>query len=272
MTLTRTLEQIRTVLPALEGRWEALQGGRTNRVWRVGTRVVKVYARSVASPLFPNDSAAEAKALLHFSPMGFAPNLIAQGKGWVVYDHVPGKAWQSGSAEVAVFLGRLHQAKPPPEGCRHLAGGSIALQAQAASLARITCLTVPAPSVPAIAPVAACPLHGDPVPGNIIRKPDGSLCLIDWQCPAMGDPAEDLAVFLSPAMQLVYRGVPLSRAEVGAFLNAYPDQAAVRRYLALKPLYHFRMAAHCLWRAARGARGYEQAARLELSQMQTDPC
>ena len=36
--------------------------------------------------------------------------------------------------------------------------------------------------------------------------------LIDWQCPALGDPAEDIACFLSPAMQVIYGAGPLDAA------------------------------------------------------------
>lgn len=271
MTTARTLDRIRTALPEMDGPWVPLCGGRTNRVWRVGGHVVKVYAPDAESPLFPNDPSAEARALAHFAPHGLAPRLFAQGAGWVAYDHVPGQCWRSGSADVAVFLGRLHRVAPPAQGFRLLTGGSAALKAQATRLAAVAGLSVRVPEVPLIAPVAPCPLHGDAVPGNIIQGPDGGLCLIDWQCPAIGDPAEDLAIFLSPAMQHIYRGAPLGRAEEEAFLNAYPDQAATDRYLALKPLYHLRMAAHCLWRAARGAPDYAQAARLELSRIADTP-
>jgi hypothetical protein len=271
MTMATTLDRMKAVLPGPQAPWIPLSGGRTNRVWRVGARVVKVYAPDADSPLFPNDPEAEARALVHFGPMGLAPRLVARGDGWVAYDHVPGQCWRSGPEDVARLLARLHQSKAPAEGFRPLAGGSAALQAQVCRLVGLACPGVPMPKVALVAPAAACPLHGDAVPGNIIRKPDGGLCLIDWQCPAIGDPAEDLAVFLSPAMQQIYRGVPLSAAEVDAFLNAYPDPATADRYLALKPLFHLRMAAHCLWRAARGAEGYEQAARLELSQIGAAP-
>ena len=56
-TLRRTIE---TALPCLVGiDWLPLTGGRTNHLWRVGDQVVKVFDGSQASPLFPNDDAAE---------------------------------------------------------------------------------------------------------------------------------------------------------------------------------------------------------------------
>ena len=105
-------------------------------------------------------------------------------------------------------------------------------------------------------------VHGDPVPGNIVTGP-GRAALIDWQCPALGDPAADLAIFASPAMQQVYRGAPLSEAESAAFLAAYPDEETVARYRALRPWYHWRMAAYCLFRAERGRAGYAAGLTLE---------
>ena len=97
----------------------------------------------------------------------------------------------------------------------------------------------------------ACLLHGDPVPANIIAGAR-SLRLIDWQCPAIGDPCEDLAVFLSPAMQMTYRGSKLGTRETSEFLSAYPDPGIIARYRQLAPWYHWRMAAYCLWQAANG--------------------
>ena len=101
------------------------------------------------------------------------------------------------------------------------------------------------------------------MPGNIIATPNGPV-LIDWQCPARGDPAEDLATFLSPAMHWLYRGKLPDEAERAQFLDAYPDPVVVDRYLRLAPLFRWRMAAHCLWKAERGAADYATALKLEL--------
>lgn len=105
-------------------------------------------------------------------------------------------------------------------------------------------------------------VHGDPVPGNIVVS-NRRIILIDWQCPVLGDPAEDLAIFLSPAMQFLYRGSPLADAERQVFLHAYPDRATVARFLALEPWFHWRMAAYCLWQAGRGRSEYARAFELE---------
>lgn len=110
-------------------------------------------------------------------------------------------------------------------------------------------------------------LHGDPVPGNMVASPRG-LILIDWQCPAIGDPASDLAIFLSPAMQTLYRSAPLTPCDAKRFLTAYGDEATVFRYLHRAPLYHYRIAAHCLWRAHLGHEGYGSAAAAEFAYLE----
>ena len=71
-------------LPALRDQpWLPLAGGRTNRLWRVGQAVIKAYDPAAASPLFPNDPAAEARALAQLGPIGLAPDLIGAGDGWL---------------------------------------------------------------------------------------------------------------------------------------------------------------------------------------------
>ncbi|MDX5401220.1 MAG: phosphotransferase, partial [Rhodobacterales bacterium] len=98
------------------------------------------------------------------------------------------------------------------------------------------------------------PLHGDPVPGNLIcDQPRDLPVLVDWQCPMLGDPALDLALFLSPAMQQVGRASVLSPEEKQRFLDAYDDRATTERLAALQPFLHWRMAAYCLWKTTRPA-------------------
>jgi aminoglycoside phosphotransferase (APT) family kinase protein len=259
---------VRTVLdqlPALRGLpWLALAGGRTNRLWRVGQTVVKAYDPAAATPLFPNDAGAELRALALLGPRGLAPRLIGAGDGWLAYAHIDGQAWQSGPATVAQMLARLHE--EPGSGFRAVPSGSAAILEQARAIAA-ACRTAlpPAPRDPHIAPVAVPRLiHGDAVAGNLIDGPQG-VTLIDWQCPGLGDATEDLALFLSPAMQWLYRGRVLSDQEVAAFLAAYPDSAVKTRYRHLRPLYRWRMAAHCLWKAERGARDYGRAMALETA-------
>ena len=70
-----------------------LSGGRTNRVWRAGARVIKLYS-GPATPLFGNSVEDEWRCLNHLSGTGLAPEPItrmdtAHGP-LVIYAHVEG--------------------------------------------------------------------------------------------------------------------------------------------------------------------------------------
>ncbi len=266
MTLTALLppETLRD-LRAQDSGWTAgpqvaLSGGRTNHVWRFGNRVVKHYRPESATPLFPNDPAAEVRALRRFAPEGLAPAVRAVSGDWLVIDHIPGAVWgqtaDQDPAPVAHVLGRLHRLGIS-DGFRALPNGTAALRADALRVAAALPLP-PLPDVPDVPPTAPCPVHADAVPGNILLSPEGPV-LIDWQCPGTGDPAEDLATFLSPAMQWLYTGRVLTAYQRARFLNAYPDGRTVARFTALEPLYDWRIAAHCAWRAAKGDADYAKA-------------
>lgn len=239
--------------------WQPLAGGRTNRLWRVGGFTVKRFDVAAASPLFPNDPRAEAKALGLFAPVGIAPRLRAEGADWLIYDHAEGAVWSGDPAPVARALHRLHSLRIPEGTFRDAPNGSAAVLADAA---RIHVLAG-APPDPACGPVRAVPIHADAVAGNIIATAGGPL-LIDWQCPAMGDPAEDLCTFLSPAMTWLYTGRPMPSDRGEAFLRAYPDAQVVARARIMMPVYRWRIAAHCAWKAAHGDTDYAQALKLEL--------
>ena len=100
-------------------------------------------------------------------------------------------------------------------------------------------------------------MHTDCGPGNIIvpsgvtarGAPEGGHpVLIDWQCPGLGDPVEDLANFTSPAIQILYGLDPLDDAHVDAFLTGYGDDETVARFHRLRRPYHVRLAAYCAYR------------------------
>lgn len=260
-----------------DDRFEVLYGGRTNQVWKVLSgdigAVLKLYRAQFRNPLFRNDAKLEAACLQALGDTGFVPKLRATGafgpSNWVYYDHAPGSPWQEGVEGVARLLQHLHQRSvklDAPPGCN----GSDDLDRHAQQILAL-CPSDKADRLRAIRPwqdVAPLPnrslIHGDPVAGNILQADDG-MTLIDWQCPAWGDPCEDLAMFLSPAMQQLYRGAPLAPTEEAQFLAAYGDAHITRRYRTLQPWYAWRMAAYCLWRAENGAPDYAKGYELEVA-------
>ena len=256
------VQALRAFVPQ-DGTWQALPGGRSNQVWRVGGLVVKQFRPEAASPMFPNQAAAEQAALITLEGCGLAPRLRAGGSDWLAYDHVPGRDWRENPGLVARVLGRLH-CQPLPLSLPLVPMGQGLRQAALLwapqGMGLPPCPDLPV-DLPAIAPRF---IHRDPVPGNIVVQ-GAEVTLIDWQCPAIGDPAEDLAIFLSPAMQVLYRGAALTGAEVAAFLAAYPDRDVIARYGAMRGVLHWRIAAHCAWRAARGDAGYARVLPIETA-------
>ncbi len=234
--------------------WHPLKGGRTNRLWRVGHRVVKCYADTV-NPLFSNEPDAEWTALAGLHHLGLAPTPLArdehQGTRYIIYSYRDGALWRAGPNQPAKLLRRVHDASfsghlsDAPDGSAEIVGQTKAIlkllrdEARARIAARQPVGEIP-PSG------QRCLLHGDPVPANIIT---GTVpILVDWQCPAKGDPVEDLCLFLSPAMQLAYRGRPLQADEAAQFIAAYGCPKTAARLAALAPWHHWRMAAYCAWK------------------------
>ena len=260
---TDLLDAVAKAFPALDAPWQQLEGGRVNTLWRVGDIVIKQFQETAASPLFPNDPAAEADALRLLAPLGLAPNLLAQGEGWLAYSYTAGSTWRDDPAKVAIALRQLHQLNAPQQAFRKGPNGSAELLEQAKGIASLCTSALPAPPPDiSLPPGPTSLIHGDAVPGNVIVH-EGRITLIDWQCPAIGDPAEDLATFLSPAMQWLYRGNVLTPAEVNIF-RANSTTETLARYDRLAPIYHWRMAAHCLWKAEANKADYAQAMQLEL--------
>lgn len=267
-------------LIAPDARWAPLSGGRTNALWRVsgGARdlVVKLYPPDRQTPLFRNDGIAEAAVLTALSGMGMSPDLHASTTTalgpCVIYDFAAGAAWSDDPMPVARILKRLHGTEvdlslpAAPSGSAALRAQGEAMLAQCSG-ALVQTLRRRMPGDVVVPSVQDCLLHGDVVASNVIQSEDG-LRLIDWQCPMRGEPAADIAIFLSPAMQALYGGTPPTALFQAAFFAAYGCPEAEVRYRALAPWYHWRMAAYCLWKAERGAVDYRDALGLELAALE----
>jgi thiamine kinase len=253
--------------------WFPLEGGRTNKIWHViqpemtgqesAGKIIKLFAKAADTPLFRNDPMAEIAILTRFSDKGLAPRLLNYGRipegAYLIYVYQGGHSWTVGTDRAARTLRAVHDlADPLP--LPHAPDGSDDLTAQTLAMLdeiddkRAGMLLARQPHRPVSPSGLRHLLHGDPVPGNFIC-PSGSaeadLVLIDWQCPALGDPVLDLAMFLSPAMQQIGRGKPLTETEKATFLSVYGNPDAQSRLSELLPYLHWRMAVYCLWKLTR---------------------
>lgn len=239
---------------------ELLTGGYLNQVYRVRGAdtdwVVKRFRLSSEIGLFPNLPAAEAKALERLAPIGAAPSPIAfieddPSAPILVYRFYAGHAWNGDLPQVARLLRRIAQVDPtgfrmvPMSPRAILEQGDVFAAACTPDMRRRLAAVRPVPVEVAAGPRRL--IHTDFGPGNLIAGADG-LKAIDWQCPAAGDPVEDLAAFLSPAFQILYGRSPLTSREEEALLAAYDDDQATGRLRILRPFFDWRMAAYCALR------------------------
>lgn len=256
--------------------WIPLTGGRTNRTWHARSDhddlVFKLFDDTRANPLFPNDPHHEAEALKCLAGRELAPELrhkavVPEGL-CLVYSYRPGRPLTQMNPAAIRLLAQVHKVEERPDLRRVssqpndlLSAGHAFLDKTATPLARHLEAMAPTPHQDTVAPAVF--LHGDPVPSNFVASGD-TLTLIDWQCPAYGDPVWDLALALSPAMHHVY-GTPLTEAAAETALSAYPEPEVIARFQRLAPFFHWRTACYCAWKAGQGEEIYAEAAEVELS-------
>ena len=244
----------------------ALAGGRTNRLWTNGQTVAKIYSSDAQTPLFANDPEAEWQALTSLSGSGLAPEPISRHRSdlgeCLLYQHVEGRPGAADPEAVAALLYRLHSLPAQPNWAHAAMGEDVSIQseAMASGLAATLRLTPPPPPQP----TKPVPIHRDPIPMNIVATATTPV-LIDWQCPGLGDPLEDIAHYLSPAMHQLYGTGPQDRKTRDSFLGAYPDTETVSRYRAEGAAFHWRMAAYCAWQVRRGNADYRLAFEAEVA-------
>jgi thiamine kinase len=253
--------------------WHAQTGGRTNKVWRIigeEDLICKLYLETKTNPLFNNIPKAEYECLLLLNGSGIAPKPYKYLKtpfGEVLlYDYIKGQTWSHGVGTVSELLARIRKHKYPKR-LRILS--NMPTDIKQTGLAIINKLNsyhksklikiCPDVSISDIEPVL---LHTDVVPGNLILGDEG-LRLIDWQCPAVGDPIVDIMMFLSPGMHEIYGSGKLSMKDHEVFLMSLTSKLR-NRYNIIGPLYHWRLAAYCFWKAEQGFIEYENAALAEI--------
>lgn len=269
-----------------------LTGGYWNDVFRIvageDDLVLKHFGGTrVASTLFPIMPESEARALEVLAGRGVAPEPVgfwpaARDRGPVlVYRFVPGVMWQGDTAQAADLLSRIHAT--PAQGFRAMPVTPREVLADADRLPgppendlawrRLLALR---PAVRAVPPLERRVLiHADFSAGNMIAGPHGVRC-IDWQCPGMGDGAEDLFSFLSPAFQILYDREPWKEGDIDRFRAAYGDSATLMRLDAMLPYFAWRFAAYCVFRThqldgvdAAGSERYRRAAAAEIGMLES---
>jgi aminoglycoside phosphotransferase (APT) family kinase protein len=254
-----------------------LKGGYWNDVYRIQGEgvdwVAKMFRAGWELTLYPIMPDAEAAALRVLQGTAVAPDPIAyfpasNGQPAVlIYEFWPGRMWHSGVAAVAAVLRRLHgldasgltQFRQQPtsaagilaQGDELLAAIPDSTQGQQVRQLRPPVRPLPQAKRPSL-------LHTDFGPGNMIDGPRG-LRIIDWQCPGLGDPTEDVWSFLSPGLNILFHHEPLTATERADFLRAYGDVGVNGRLPLLTPYYSYRFAAYCCLRIANAPEAEVQA-------------
>jgi len=256
--------------------WHTQTGGRTNKVWRLKGEtdlICKLYLQTKTNPLFNNSPEAEYRCLLWLDGSQIAPKpykyLRTPFGEVLLYDYIKGQIWFHDVDIVSELLTRIRKHKCP-KGLRVLS--NLPSDIKQTGFEIINKLNnyhkdklikiCPEVSIPDIEPVL---LHTDVVPGNLILGVKG-LRLIDWQCPAIGDPIVDIMMFLSPGMHEVYGSGKLSMKNHEVFLMSLTSDLR-NRYNIVGSLYHWRMAAYCFWKAEQGFAEYENAAFAEIDHL-----
>jgi thiamine kinase len=253
--------------------WHAQTGGQTNKVWRlIGEKdlICKLYLETKNNPLFNNTPEEEYRCLLWLEGSDIAPKpykFLKTPFGEVLlYNFIKGETWSHDVEAVSELLTRVRKHKFP-KGLRTLS--NLPLDIKQTGLEIINKLNryhkneldmlCPDVLISDIEPVL---LHTDVVPGNLISEVE-ALRLIDWQCPAIGDPIVDIMMFLSPGMHEIYGSGKLSMKDHEGFLMSLNSDLR-NRYNKIGPLYHWRLAAYCFWKAEKGFVEYENAALAEI--------
>ena len=240
------------------------------------SEVAETGPTGAASPLFPVDPVLEGRLMAALARRGIAPVPTAMFRHGpdvcLAYRYQSGRAGHPPDGALARLLRRLHALSPAALPPLPVPQDTTALVARAVAwllgepdgpklVARIGAASRAAHRA---APPRHAPLHGDPVPGNVLHGPRG-VRLIDWHSAHRGDPCHDLALALSPAMQVIHGLPPCTARQRSVFLAAYGCAAAADRLAATAALHHARMIGHCLWRLDRGDAAYGPARAAEIT-------
>jgi len=240
----------------------ALIGGFWNDVYRLRGDgrdwVIKYFRAANPDGLYPILPEAEALALEVLQGLEIAPEPVAflPDGPMLVYKFFAGDVWQADGAAVGRLLRRQHEVPIPPDGrFRHLPitaeaileqGDQILAQADRdAMTGQLRSLRPWPTSLPPLERLSL--VHTDTWAGNFVQN-GRHLRLIDWQCPGLGDPSEDVWTFLYSGYEMLL-GRPRFDEQVEAeFWAGYGHPAVRQRLPLLAPFYAYRIAAHCCLR------------------------
>jgi thiamine kinase len=259
--------------------WTRLAGGHSNISWKMATAennfVVKLYPQLWDNPLFANSVELEAGAMIAFGPLRLAPQMIGRGQAdkldFIVYKHIVNDNTTLSPLKVGALLRRVHrQGATVLEFKRNLRLGQQPnriieqLTVGLSSVTKDLLLEVANSFSPIKNPVL---LHGDATPANFVTSSTG-LMLLDWQCPILGDPCFDLALFLSPSMRLAYGYDVVTQQDEDQILQGYGRADISTRYSGVRSAYHALFAAYSFWQVENGNHQYSAGFEAEMKALQ----
>jgi aminoglycoside phosphotransferase (APT) family kinase protein len=203
----------------------------------------------------------EALALEVLQSLGLAPTPVVffpaaqQEKAILIYTYLPGELWQGSLASLAVLMRRYHHYPVAAQGFRLLAQSPRAIVDQAEELladcqedALVRELRLLRPKLREYPSLnQPCLVHTDAWVGNFIGSGQQAY-LIDWQCPGLGDPVEDVWTLLESGYQQLINLPLYTQTQKQQFLEAYSDTAVLERLSLLSPYFAYRVAAHSIAR------------------------
>jgi aminoglycoside phosphotransferase (APT) family kinase protein len=239
-----------------------LTGGFWNDVYRLRGNgrdwVIKHFRSANPDGLYPILPQAEALALQTLRGRQIAPEPVAflPDGPLLVYEYFAGDVWQEEVVGIGRLLRRLHDLPVPPDsGFRSLPvtsadilqqGDHLLAQAEPDAFVQQLQAARPTPQ-PRLPPSRLALVHTDAWVGNFIQN-GRDIRLIDWQCPGLGDAAEDVWTFLESGYEMLLGRPRLDEQMWAEFWRGYGGTAVRHRLQFMAPYYAYRVAAHCCLR------------------------